>query len=157
MCVSRLTGQEFTYDGNPHRFGDQHPRFTSYKQPIEIISPVITSSDLAAASDLSEFSHDLSDLRLPVSQYDHHQHALKIDNGGPQHTDPLRNMMTDGNIRQEQNLHASMYTHSIPLHTTIRSDLKSFKFDMASFLVAFDSAIKESNEPSQIALYNSYF
>lgn len=36
---AKLTGAEYTYDGNPHRFGDMHPRYVRYDG---LVSPMRT-------------------------------------------------------------------------------------------------------------------
>lgn len=38
---AKLTGAEYTYDGNPHRFGDMHPRYVRYEG---LVSPMRTST-----------------------------------------------------------------------------------------------------------------
>lgn len=51
---AKLTGAEYTYDGNPHRFGDMHPRYTRYEA---LVSPLrVTSSNSTCDRDMSEIS-----------------------------------------------------------------------------------------------------
>ena len=46
---ARLTGQQYVYDGNPHNFGNVHPRYVNYNQ-----STTVTVSDQADEKVLSQ-------------------------------------------------------------------------------------------------------
>lgn len=87
---ARLTGKDYSYDGNPHAFGASHPRFVNYRAAISRMAGQSNSTTHSVDLDFQRFSaqshllHDavrdlekqpedikkLLEIQLPPSEFD---------------------------------------------------------------------------------------
>lgn len=108
---SRLTGQTYSYDGNPHNFGNRHPQYVNYTKGVQ--DPSLTSTSKSLSSSVLQSESTPSDLnRLPRPPFYSH-------NSNPPH---LQQQHQDDDVIKSQ----SLFSHNSSNPSSTSTSLPSF-------------------------------
>jgi mRNA-decapping enzyme subunit 2 len=121
---SKLTGNSYTYDGNPHNFGDTHPRYVNFasEQPGGGARSLLESSGGA---------DDISNLRVPLStRYAEVRHVNATSGEG-----------SDGKVPRDVDAVLTERRQYFPLG--------DFKFDVGQVMVAVDAVLPTTKKSSR--------